>query len=244
MGESKAIYPWGRLATFGLGVAALLAGQLVALAALTWWYGSNITRLPDFTGDGSAVTLIIFASNPVQFVLLAVWAWVRGASAIDYLGFIWPRRSDVILGIIAVIVLIAVGDAVSWLIGRDVVTSFQDNIYRTASADRTLPLLWLAVVLATPIGEEALFRGFLFRGWLRKPGDAWPAIVLTALLWALIHVQYDWFIVCEIFVSGLLLGWLRWASGSTILTIFLHALINFEGMSETFLAFHGSAQVR
>jgi hypothetical protein len=39
--------------------------------------------------------------------------------------------------------------------------------------------------------------------------------------------------ISQVFVSGLLLGWMRWASGSTILTILLHALINFEGMIET-----------
>ena len=32
---------------------------------------------------------------------------------------------------------------------------------------------------------------------------------------------------------GVYLGWIRWATGSTILTILLHALINTEGMIET-----------
>ena len=57
----------------------------------------------------------------------------------------------------------------------------------------------------------------------------------TSLLWAIIHLQYDWYVIAQIFVFGLLLGWLRWASGSTILTILLHALINAEGMLETVL---------
>jgi hypothetical protein len=52
---------------------------------------------------------------------------------------------------------------------------------------------------------------------------------------AIIHLQYDWYVIAQIFVFGLLLGWLRWASGSTILTILLHALINAEGMLETVL---------
>jgi membrane protease YdiL (CAAX protease family) len=36
----------------------------------------------------------------------------------------------------------------------------------------------------------------------------------------------------------LLLGWMRWVSGSTILTILLHALINCEGMLETLFSLH------
>ncbi len=55
-------------------------------------------------------------------------------------------------------------------------------------------LLWLAVVVVTPLGEETLFRGFLYRGWLQSPRDAWLVIVVTALFWALIHVQYDWYV--------------------------------------------------
>ncbi len=82
------------------------------------------------------------------------------------------------------------------------------------------------MVVATPIGEEILFRGFLFRGWLQAPRDVWPVIVVTSLLWAIIHVQYDWYVIGQVFAFGLLLGWMRWATGSTILTILLHALIN------------------
>ena len=90
-------------------------------------------------------------------------------------------------------------------------------------------------VVATPIGEEIIFRGFLFRGWLKSPRDVWPVIVATALLWAIIHLQYDWYVIGQIFVGGVFLGWIRWATGSTILTILLHALINTEGMIETFV---------
>jgi membrane protease YdiL (CAAX protease family) len=95
------------------------------------------------------------------------------------------------------------------------------------------------VVVVTPIGEETLFRGFLFRGWLRAPRDAWPVIGATALLFAAVHVQYDFDVIVQVFVFGLLLGWFRWASGSTILTMLMHALINCEGMLETLLAHHG-----
>jgi membrane protease YdiL (CAAX protease family) len=41
------------------------------------------------------------------------------------------------------------------------------------------------------------------------------------------------YVTGQVFAFGLLLGWMRWASGSTLLTILLHGLINFEGMLET-----------
>jgi len=229
------INPWGRASTFGLAVFALLAGQMAALVALTWWYSVSIGHLPDFSGDGAAVALIIAVSTPVEVGLLALFARRAGASAADYLGLIWPRRGEVVFGVSVLVALMVAGNVVSWLLGRSLVTTFQLDIYTTANADGWLLLLWLAIVVATPIGEEILFRGFLFRGWLRSQRDAWPVIVVTSLLWAGIHLQYDLYTLGQIFVFGLFLGWVRWATSSTILTILLHALINSEGMIETFV---------
>jgi hypothetical protein len=230
--ESK---PWGRGATFALAVLALLAGQFVALFALTFWYGQGLGHLPNFSGDGVAITLVIAVSTPIQVGFLTLFASRTGVSAADYLGLKWPSRGEFLFGLAATVALIVAGNLVSWLLGHNLVTPFQTDIYTTASAAGWLLWLLIAVAIVTPIGEEILFRGFLFRGWLRKPGDAWPVIVATSLLWAVIHVQYDWYIIGQIFAFGLLLGWLRWATGSTILTILLHALINAEGMLETVL---------
>lgn len=232
---SDASKPWGRGATFALAVLALLAGQIVALLALTLWYGQNLGHLPNFSGDGAAITLIIAVSTPIEVGLLALFASRGGGSAAEYLGLKWPSRGELVLGLAATVALIIVGNVVSWLLGRNLVTPFQTDIYTTASAAGWLLWLCVAVIILTPIGEEILFRGFLFQGWLRKPSDGWVVIFATSLLWAMIHVQYDWYVIGQIFVFGLLLGWLRWASGSTILTILLHALINAEGMIETVL---------
>jgi membrane protease YdiL (CAAX protease family) len=232
---ADAIKPLGRGATFALAVFALLAGQLAALLALTWWYGQSLLHLPDFSGDGAAIALVIAVSTPVEVGLLALFARRAGASAADYLGLIWPRRGEVVFGVAAMVVMIVAGNALSWLLGRSLVTPFQLEIYKTASAGGWLLWLWLAIVVLTPVGEEILFRGFLFRGWLHSPRDAFAVIVIISLLWALIHVQYDWYTIGQIFIFGLLLGWMRWATGSTLLTILLHALINSEGMIETFV---------
>ena len=240
MSETKAgdVRPWGRAATLGLGVGALLAGQAAALMVLTWHFGVGLAQLPDFSGDGVSVTLIMLVATPVQLALLMLMARQTGAGAADYLGLIRPRRADVVMGIVAVVAFILVGNAVSWLLGQNIVTGFQRDIYRSAGAAAMLPLLWLVVVLVTPVNEELLFRGFLFRGWHRTPRDAWIVIIVTALLCAIIHVQYDLYVIGQVFVCGLILGWFRWATGSTLLTILMHALVNAEGMLETLLTAH------
>jgi membrane protease YdiL (CAAX protease family) len=232
------VKPWGRFATFGIGLLAMLVGQFAALLALAWWMDTSLATMPDFGGDGVAVALIIFVSTPIQLVLLATFAQRRGGNAAAYLGLTLPRRSEVVFGVVAVVALIIAGNVLSWLLGKNIITPFQSDIFRTAEAAGFLPfvLLLIAVIVVTPIGEETLFRGFLFHGWLQSPRDTWPVIVGTALLWAIIHVQYDWYVTGQIFAFGLLLGWIRWCTSSTLLTILLHALINTEGMLETFVA--------
>jgi membrane protease YdiL (CAAX protease family) len=236
--DEEAPKPWGRLSTVGLGIIAMLIGQMAALMAVSWWIGRPLAQLPNLAQDGVAVSVIIMVSTPIQVALLMLMARQTGFSAADYLGFKWPRRGELIVGVLAMIAFIIVGNLVTWLMGQNIVTPFQFDIYRTASAAGWLPILWLAVVVVTPVGEEVLFRGFLFRGWHRSPGDARWVIVATAALWALSHLQYDIYVIVQIFVVGLILGWFRWATGSTVLTILLHGLVNFEGMFETFLTLH------
>ena len=81
-----------------------------------------------------------------------------------------------------------------------------------------------------------MFRGFLFRGWVAPGPRGAAAIAVISLLWSLLHVQYAWFQIGQIFLIGLILGWIRWRSGSTSLTMLLHILVNLESTIETFVA--------
>ena len=49
------VKPWGRWATLGLGLIAMLVGQMTALAAVMWWYGLKLAQLPNLASDGVAV---------------------------------------------------------------------------------------------------------------------------------------------------------------------------------------------
>ena len=235
---SDAGKPFGLFATFLIGAFALLVSQLSGIVVLSGWYGLRLGEVATLTQDGGALILFIFVSAPVQVALLAMAARSRGSVA-EYLGYKLPRRGEVIVAVAAVVALIAVGDAASWLAGRNIVDRFQSDMYQAAKNADQLPLLLVAITVLIPISEETLFRGFLFRGWLRTPGDAWRVIVFTAGLFAIIHVQYDWFLIAQVFASGLLFGWVRWGSGSTILTMVMHGLVNLEGLIETMLTYNG-----
>jgi membrane protease YdiL (CAAX protease family) len=224
---------WGYWATFGWGLLALVVGQFAALALVVALNFGTLDAIVAAPYDGALVTLFIALANPVTIaVLVGAVATLRAPPA-EYLALIWPDRRSVAIGMISLAVLIAGSDLLLYLGGYPLVTPFQAQSYTSAGTEGWLVGLWLSTVIVAPAGEEALFRGFLFRGWVRSKRAAWPAIVIISLLWAGLHIQYDWTGILQIFVSGLVLGWMRWRSGSTLLTFFMHALFNLEGTLET-----------
>jgi uncharacterized protein len=224
---------WSYWATTAWAVVAFLVGQFAALAFVVFWRSGEFYAVLN-TFDGIMVTLFILISNPVTIVV--VWLAARLKSdPVAYLALRWPAQRYVMIGLVLLVGLIALSDILLYLSGRDLVTPFQLQSYTTARAEGWLwPMLFAAIVVA-PAGEEVLFRGFLFRGFARDERLAWPAIIVISLLWAALHIQYDWAGMLQIFVIGLFLGWTRWRSNSLLLTFFLHALFNLEGTLETVL---------
>jgi membrane protease YdiL (CAAX protease family) len=229
---------WGYWATLGWAMFALLASQLLGFGALLLLRPGAWNSFLETPYDGILVTLSVLISNPILIGVVALAVWFARASQVDYLALRWPPIRDVGLGIAGLVALIALCDGLLYLSGRDLVTSFQLQSYTTASAQGwLLPMMFSAIVMA-PAGEEILFRGFLFRGWARSDRSTWPAIIVISVLWAGLHVQYDWTGIAQIIVIGLFLGWMRWRSGSTLLTFLLHALFNLEGTMETVAQIH------
>lgn len=49
---------------------------------------------------------------------------------------------------------------------------------------------------------------------------------MTAALWAMIHLQYDAYGIATIFVGGILVGLARLKTGSVLLCVMMHAMMN------------------
>jgi membrane protease YdiL (CAAX protease family) len=222
--------PWGVAPTLAWLVSSFL---ISALAATVFFAAFRIDSSRMNTGyDGVIIAIGALTSVPVQIGVLAWAARLRGWSPMNYFALNAPRRGEVIIAVVSVVTINLAFNALLYLTGRDIVAPFQVEAYQSAQNAGWLFWLLVAIIVAAPLGEEIAFRGFLFRGLVR-PGWEMHAIGAISLAWALLHIQYDWLGMAQIFALGLVLGWFRWASGSTTLTIIMHMLINLEAMIET-----------
>ncbi len=228
--------PWGYVTALVWVVLAHVVASVVAIAAVMIWRPA-LVELESFTAlmnDGWFLAISTAIAVPVEVGMLVFLAAMRpGWTASDYLAVNWPARQHVIVALIALVVVLPLSDLLAYLLGQPIVSPFQTDVYTSARASGVLPLLWLAIVVGAPVGEEIIFRGFLFRSWIRSARAALPGIVAIAALFAIIHVQYNWFGILQVFILGLLFTWARWRSGSVLLAILLHAITNFYSMLQT-----------
>ncbi len=223
--------PWGIPATIAWVLFAFLISTVVATGIFAALQAERATART-FTYDGVVIAIGALGSVPVQIAVLAYAARLRRWAPANYLAVDMPKRGEIVFAALCVIALVIAFDLLMLISGRALVPPFQVEAYQSAKNAGWLIALTLAIVVAAPVGEEVVFRGFLYRG-LARPGREMLAIVVISFAWALLHIQYDWLGMAQIFAAGLMLGWFRWASGSTTLAIIMHVLINAEAMLET-----------
>lgn len=85
-------------------------------------------------------------------------------------------------------------------------------------------LLFIAVGVIAPLGEELLFRGFFQQFLETHWKDITRAILVTALFFAMIHMNPYWFV--QIYILGVVLGFLAWKTQSVLPPLILHGINN------------------
>jgi len=224
--------PWGLWATLGLALvigavfvlAQIVAGILAGFGVMATGGAEALRDPKQLESNGLFLALTTCGAAPAAIVATCLFAWLRrGMSIRDYLRLKAVPARVLFRWCLVLLALAVLSDGLTSLLGRPIVPEVVVTSYRTAWFP---PLLWLAVVVLAPLNEEIFFRGFIFAGISRSRMGGWGAILLTSVLWAVIHVQYDWYGVATIFASGLLLGYARLRTNSIIPTIAMHALMN------------------
>lgn len=232
--QSKPRPRWGMWTTVGWAIGAgavTLAAQLAVLVAfISWWqqaYPGQPIGLRDLAAHGPTFGVVTVATTPITLAVFLLAVRLARVPFAEYLALRWPSGRDLLIGLVLIVILLPAGDIVTAQSGRDVVPEFMTGTFATAreAGPLFLFLYGLSLVVMAPVSEEIIFRGFLFRGFVSRLGMI-PAVIITSAIWSLLHVQYEWLYLAQIFVLGLVFGLLRQRSGSTILTIILHAIIN------------------
>ena len=228
---------WGSL-LWGVAIFLVMSAAQIATAIVILKWRSpafSFSDLARLSSDGVAVALTVIATAPAA--LAVVWLAVRltRGNFADYLALRPFAPGDLLLGL-GFLVICALGvDLIARLAGHVIVPAFVFDTLSSASAAHALPLFLAAVGLVAPLSEELTVRGFLYRGFAASRLGPAGAILFTSALWASIHVQYDWFFIGEVFALGVILGWMRYRSGSTWLTVILHGAYNLIAVAQGML---------
>jgi len=195
------------------------------------------------SGNASDIPAPAFAiANIVQelalFVTVVLWVKYVAHAPVAALGK--PRRplADLGIGVGAGLALVLVAGVA--LIVVQVITSLvTGNKPTTPDQIPTSVTGWplivsgFTVVLLAPLGEEPFFRGFLYKA-LRRRRSVWPAALISALFFGLVHI-YPLLIV-PLAVVGLVLALLYEWRQSLLVTMAAHATFNLVGFLTIFLS--------
>ena len=235
LAESLSARPaWGPWASIGwtvLAAVVLLGTQaLVAIVYAVIRIAANPRfNTQELAADGRLMAVATLVSSPVVLGVIGLLIYVRGWRADAYLGLGLSSGRATLLATLGLGLALAASDLLTIGLGRPVVPPVMVETVLSAP----LWLISLAVVVAAPVVEEVVFRGFLYRGLAESPylGPG-MAIGITALGWAALHVQYDLYGIATIYLMGLYLGLVRYWTGSTLLTIILHGIANTAATAE------------
>jgi uncharacterized protein len=224
---------WGGWATIGLGAVVLLIYFIVQSAVALVFAISRIISNPGLdifdiisklASDGYLISIatIFSALFGIAFIFLFI-AVRKRLKPSEYLNLNALSRKTILIlvGVFAGILAIAA-----------IVGSFSSQVQDPGftvdalNTSRWPALFAVAVVVFAPLFEETFFRGFLFRGLRDSALGATGTILLTSAGWALLHLQYDFYGMAEIFVLGLVFGAVRLKTNSLYAPLLLHGLWN------------------
>ena len=234
---------WGPFATLAWTVLIAIVFIVVQFAASLFYFAATMFDRPrgpmasaatELKFDGVFLSVCTFATLFFCAPLIIVIVKLKpGARIRDYLALNFPRARQVWRWTLVTIAFCLLTDAILMLFQQPTVPEFMNKVYSTMHPRW---VLWLALAVGAPLFEELCFRGFIFTGLAASRLQWYGAAVITSVLWAAIHVQYDWYGVSFVFGLGLLLGTVRAKTNSVVLTMWLHCLTNIIATLETAIA--------
>lgn len=166
----------------------------------------------------SRVFLSLILSSVLTIVLTLFISKFFSKNPFKYLGFVRLKKSSFICFFYFLLILIA-----NYFLSSYLKLDYQMDLKHS---NKTLLILGFCVF--GPLVEEVLFRGFLFvrMNDLLNKKYQWITLFITSILFASVHLQYDYRQMFVVFCIGLFLAFVRWKTESLWLPILFHVLNN------------------
>lgn len=207
----------------GFAIAQLLVGViLVLLTALGVPFASVNETV--FTSIGNAVVYAL----AIGIVVGVPWLVRKKRTTLADIGLqrlpTWNELLMAPLGMVGYLILTSIIMALAMVALPFVdYTQAQQVGFSQLSSQLEFTLAFISLVVIAPFAEEVLFRGYLL-GKLRQHVPTWIAILVTSIIFGVVHLQ--WNVGLDVFALSIVLCLLRVQSGSLWPSILLHMLKN------------------
>jgi len=231
---------WRALDTVPVFLIALIV-QLVVLAIVAPGIVSSHRETGLVHSCGAQFDVALVVTEGAFALAVVLWAGlVRGARP-TALGA--PRRplGDVGAGVLTGAILIGLGYVLLEIVVIVYTAMAGKKPPEPQQVDAcvrglSLALAGPAVVLAPPVGEELLFRGFLYRG-LRRRFSLWTSALIASAFFGLSHLDFSSSnamsrsapLVIPLFVVGVGLAYVYERRQSLLASMTAHAVFNLAG---------------
>jgi len=165
--------------------------------------------------------------------LLIIGAWIfYNRSLVDF-GFGLPLLSPLVILLTVAFILLYTADLIYETINparkERTITKLSENTPFLPSHGGELAHFTFAAFTAG-VCEEIIFRAFFINYLLAFSGHTevgkWSAIILPALLFSVVHIYQGHKAVIKILIAGILFGLIYYLSGSLLIVIFLHFVMD------------------
>jgi membrane protease YdiL (CAAX protease family) len=227
--------PWGLAATFGLSMVVWYTLELLQ-AAMGMGMETVLHDLglvtPEQNTQALHFAIITCISTVLCGALVIAAARLRvGLDFRSYLGIRAVPPREWLRWMLVTLVIVVQMDIALYLVKGELLPAHWVDIYRSVQSPW---LFWIALIVATPVFEELIYRGFLFEGIRASRLGGIGAVAITTLIWTIVHQEPDPLEFGMIFIFGLVLGVARLRTGSILLTMGLHMLHNLIASGEIY----------
>ena len=166
-----------------------------------------------------------------SFVILGVWLYA--SRDLGSFGFSIPVMSSMVILFTIVFVILYLGDLIFETFSparkQKTINKLEENTPFLPSNGVELAHFTFAALTAG-VCEEIIFRAFFINYLLAFSGHTvvgqWSAILLPAMLFSVVHIYQGHKAVLKILIAGILFGLIYYLSGSLLIVILLHFLMD------------------